>query len=64
MNKIAIFPGSFDPITTGHVDVVLRALPLFDELVVAIGINTQKNTSSTWKCAWNGSGRCSKATPR
>lgn len=42
MNKIAIFPGSFDPITTGHVDVVLRALPLFDELVVAIGINTQK----------------------
>jgi len=40
--KIAIFPGSFDPITAGHEDVVLRALPLFDELVVAIGINTQK----------------------
>jgi pantetheine-phosphate adenylyltransferase len=42
MNKIAIFPGSFDPITLGHVDVVKRALPLFDEIVIAIGINTQK----------------------
>ncbi|HPA35381.1 MAG TPA: pantetheine-phosphate adenylyltransferase [Chitinophagales bacterium] len=42
MKKIAIFPGSFDPITVGHVDIVTRALPLFDEVVVAIGINTQK----------------------
>ena len=40
--KIAVFPGSFDPITTGHVDLVRRALPLFDEVVVAIGVNTQK----------------------
>lgn len=42
MKKIAIFPGSFDPITVGHVDIVTRALHLFDEVVVAIGINTQK----------------------
>jgi pantetheine-phosphate adenylyltransferase len=42
MTKIAVFPGSFDPITIGHKDVVLRALPLFDELIIAIGVNTQK----------------------
>ncbi|MCB0503678.1 MAG: pantetheine-phosphate adenylyltransferase [Bacteroidetes bacterium] len=42
MSKIAIFPGSFDPITNGHVDIVKRALPLFDQLIIAIGVNTQK----------------------
>ena len=42
MKKIAVFPGSFDPITIGHVDVVNRALPLFDEIIIAIGVNTQK----------------------
>ena len=42
--RIAIFPGSFDPITTGHVDLIRRALPLFDEIIVAIGINSQKQT--------------------
>ena len=40
----AVFPGSFDPITTGHVDLVKRALPLFDEIIIAIGINSQKQT--------------------
>lgn len=40
--KKAIFPGSFDPITLGHVDIINRALPLFDEIVIAIGINTEK----------------------
>jgi pantetheine-phosphate adenylyltransferase len=43
-NKKAVFPGSFDPITTGHVDLVLRALLLFDEVTVAIGVNSQKQT--------------------
>jgi pantetheine-phosphate adenylyltransferase len=38
----AIFPGSFDPITLGHVDIVNRALPLFDEIIIAIGINNDK----------------------
>ena len=40
--KIAVFPGSFDPITTGHVDLVKRALPLFDKIYIAIGVNSQK----------------------
>ncbi|MGE0076950.1 MAG: pantetheine-phosphate adenylyltransferase [Bacteroidales bacterium] len=42
MKKIAIFPGSFDPITVGHESVVLRALPMFDKIVVAIGYNASK----------------------
>lgn len=42
MNKIAVFPGSFDPITLGHVDLVKRAIPLFDKIYIAIGVNTQK----------------------
>jgi pantetheine-phosphate adenylyltransferase len=42
MKKIAVFPGSFDPITIGHEDIVKRAAELFDEIIVAIGINTQK----------------------
>ena len=42
MKKVAVFPGSFDPITTGHVDLVKRAVPLFDKIVVAVGINSQK----------------------
>ncbi|WP_348797007.1 pantetheine-phosphate adenylyltransferase [Flavobacterium adhaerens] len=41
MNK-AIFPGSFDPITLGHEDIINRAIPLFDEIVIAIGINAEK----------------------
>ena len=40
--KIAVFPGSFDPITLGHVDIINRALPLFDEIIVAVGSNAAK----------------------
>src|SRR5210317_346494 len=40
--KRAVFPGSFDPITLGHVDIIKRALPLFDELIIAIGVNADK----------------------
>ncbi len=40
--KIAVLPGSFDPITTGHIDIVRRAKPLFDKIVVAVGVNSQK----------------------
>jgi len=43
MERIAIFPGSFDPITVGHESIVRRALPLFDKVIVAIGVNSQKN---------------------
>ncbi|MDB9953956.1 pantetheine-phosphate adenylyltransferase [Flavobacteriaceae bacterium] len=42
MNK-AIFPGSFDPITLGHVDIINRGVTLFDEVIIAIGENTTKN---------------------
>lgn len=38
----AIFPGSFDPITNGHYDIIQRAIPLFDEIVIAIGVNADK----------------------
>lgn len=41
--NICVFPGSFDPITAGHVDIVKRALPLFDKVIIAIGINSQKS---------------------
>ena len=41
--KKAIFPGSFDPITLGHYDIIERGVTLFDELIIAIGINTSKN---------------------
>ena len=40
--KKAVFPGSFDPITLGHVDIIKRALPLFDEIIIAIGTNSAK----------------------
>lgn len=43
MAKTAIFPGSFDPFTKGHEDIVLRALGLFDKVIVAIGYNSAKN---------------------
>ena len=42
MKRIAIFPGSFDPFTKGHEDIVLRGLKLFDEIIIAIGYNSQK----------------------
>lgn len=42
MSRIAVFPGSFDPVTKGHESVVQRALPLFDKVIVAIGFNSTK----------------------
>ncbi len=43
IEKIAVFPGSFDPITCGHESVIRRAAPIFDKVIVAIGQNTLKN---------------------
>lgn len=43
----AIYPGSFDPITKGHIDVIQRAAKLFDEVIVAVAFNDQKNTLFT-----------------
>ncbi len=42
MQRICLFPGTFDPVTLGHTDIIDRALPLFDELVIGIGINSGK----------------------
>ena len=42
MKKIAVFPGSFSPFTFGHKSIVERTLPLFDKLIIAIGINSNK----------------------
>ena len=44
MKNIAIFPGSFDPITVGHVSIVNRAIPLFEKVIVAVGKNAEKKT--------------------
>ena len=41
--KKAIYPGSFDPLTLGHLDIIERAVPLFDKIIVAIGTNSSKN---------------------
>jgi pantetheine-phosphate adenylyltransferase len=42
MQRICLFPGTFDPVTLGHVDIIKRAIPLFDKIVVAVGINAAK----------------------
>lgn len=44
MEKIGLFPGSFDPVTTGHVELIERGGALFDKLVVALGVNSSKQT--------------------
>ena len=54
MQKICLFPGTFDPITLGHVDVIKRALPLFDKIIVAVGNNSGKSSmySSEQRKSW------------
>lgn len=42
MSRICLFPGTFDPITLGHVDIINRALPLFDKIIVGVGLNASK----------------------
>lgn len=44
MHKIAVYPGSFDPITNGHVDIIKRAQRIFDDLIILIGVNPIKKT--------------------
>ena len=53
MKKIAVFPGSFDPFTLGHEDIVLRSMDLFDEVFIALGTNTEKKNlfSREKRCA-------------
>lgn len=47
--KRAVFPGSFDPITLGHYDIIVRGLTLFDEIILAIGVNAEKKYMFTLK---------------
>ena len=47
MKRIAVFPGSFDPITLGHVSIVKRAIPLFDKIIISIGVNSEKKNMFT-----------------
>ncbi|MCX5838462.1 MAG: adenylyltransferase/cytidyltransferase family protein, partial [Deltaproteobacteria bacterium] len=47
MKKIAVYPGSFDPITNGHVDIIKRGLRMFDELIVLIAHNPNKKALFT-----------------
>ncbi|MBQ5572323.1 MAG: pantetheine-phosphate adenylyltransferase, partial [Bacteroidales bacterium] len=42
-SRIALFPGSFDPITVGHESVIRRALPMFDKIIVGVGVNSEKS---------------------
>jgi len=54
MQRIALFPGTFDPITIGHLDIINRSLPLFDKLVIGIGRNANKEPmfSEEQRLAW------------
>ena len=47
MKKIALFPGSFNPFTKGHANIVSRSLKMFDEVIIGIGINSEKAQSNT-----------------
>jgi pantetheine-phosphate adenylyltransferase len=47
MYRICLFPGTFDPVTLGHVDIINRAIPLFDKIVVGIGLNVAKEPMFT-----------------
>ncbi len=54
MQRICLFPGTFDPITKGHVDVIERSVSLFDKLIIGIGINSSKEPmfSIEQRCNW------------
>lgn len=54
MERICLFPGTFDPVTFGHLDIMERALPLFDKLVIGIGVNANKAPmfSPEQRAAW------------
>lgn len=47
MKRVALFPGSFDPFTIGHASIVARGLPLFDEVIIGVGVNERKKTLFT-----------------
>ncbi|MFL9484452.1 pantetheine-phosphate adenylyltransferase [Chitinophagaceae bacterium LWZ2-11] len=52
--RICLFPGTFDPVTLGHIDIINRALPLFDKIIVGVGMNSAKSPmfSPDQRIAW------------
>lgn len=51
--NIVVYPGTFDPITNGHTDIVQRAARLFDKVIVAVAANPKKTRCLPWKSGWN-----------
>lgn len=47
MERIAVFPGSFDPVTLGHVSIIKRAIPMFDQIIISLGVNSEKKSMFT-----------------
>ncbi len=62
--KIAVYPGTFDPITNGHCDIIKRALRLFDKVIIAIAINTQKSPLFTVEERIELAKKCFASNPR
>ena len=51
--RIAVYPGSFDPITNGHLDIIQRGLEIFDELIVSVAHNVSKNSLFSSMNGWH-----------
>lgn len=51
--SIAVYPGSFDPVTYGHLDIIKRSIRVFDKLVIGILLNSEKILYFQWKKEWN-----------
>jgi pantetheine-phosphate adenylyltransferase len=64
MTKVALFPGTFDPFTNGHLDIVNKGLTLFDEVVIAIGLNALKKTMFSLETRMDWINACFKDEPR
>ena len=50
--RTAVFPGSFDPVTAGHMDLIVRSAGMFDKLVLSVLVNPGKNPFFHWKSEW------------
>ena len=64
MSRVALYPGSFDPVTNGHMDVVRQAVGLCDRLIVAIGVHPGKTPLFSTQDAWTWFGRCLRPVAR
>ena len=62
MPTLAVYPGSFDPLTNGHVDIITRGARLFDRIIVAILVNAEKSPLFTWTSGSRSRGRSSRTT--